>query len=69
MGRYDDRDRDLEKRFNPVSNALIIIVFVFAMGFILGIVWSMAFLAASPPDPGVNVQALKYGIVQLSSLT
>ena len=39
MGRFDDRDEELDKRNRPVSNLLTIFLFGIFLGFIGGAVW------------------------------
>ncbi len=39
MGRFDDRDEELNNRSKPVSNLLTMFLFGIALGFIGGAVW------------------------------
>jgi len=39
LGRFDDRDEELNNRQKPVSNLLTIFLVCFTLGFIAGAVW------------------------------
>jgi len=39
MGRFDDRDRELDKQHKPVSNLLTCCLFGLMLGFVAGAVW------------------------------
>ena len=46
MGRFDDRDEELDNARKPISNLLFIFVVGMGLGFIAGAVWGLFYFEA-----------------------
>jgi len=50
LGRFDDRDEELNNRSKPVSNTLTILLFGIAIGFVMGALWGFYFFESTVPE-------------------
>jgi len=50
LGRFDDRDEELNNRQKPVSNLFTVVLIGFALGFLAGAVWGYFYFESLVPE-------------------
>jgi len=69
MGRFDERDEDLNRQSKPISDLLLYLVLGLGAGFIFGALWGLWFFGAQIEAIEVGVQGFQYAEAILSSNT